>query len=285
MKTQNVFKKYQISGKAPIINLAILFLFGICIMLLLGFLYSSLITIIPIIYFNVFVLFGFSYIIAHICHYLNVTFKIRNKIASMIITAILALIATYFQWVFYLYIISSENITPFNDASYIMDLLLDTGYVIDFIIDLNKVGAWEIGSVTYSGTTLWLFWLGEVILTLGISLKVYYGFDLKPFSEKDNQWYDISKINTDFEFIHIKKNFLEDFYKNPVEALNSLKKGNGTRQSNVYIFSSKSQNTFLISIENSVVNNKGRKESFEVLEPCFLDRTHLREIKENYKVA
>jgi len=282
MKMENVFKKYQISGKAPVTDLSIIFLSGICIMFLLGFLYSCLTTIITIIYFNVFVLFGFSFAIAHISHFLNVTFKIRNKIAAMIITAILSLFATYFQWTFFIYVITFESITPINDLSYIIDLLLDPIYFIDFIIELNSIGAWEIDSVTYTGSSLWLIWLGEVTLTLAISLKIYHKFELKPFSEKDNQWFDKTKILTDFEFIHLKRTFLEDFYKNPAEALMSLKKGNGTRQSNVYIFSTKSQNTFLISIENSIVNKNGRKEPFNVLEPSILNRNHLTSIKEKF---
>jgi len=200
-------------------------------------------------------------------------------------TTILALFATYFQWVFYLYILSSENITPLNDVSYIVDLLLDPMYLIEFINELNKIGAWDIGDVTINGSELWLIWLGEALITLGISLRIYYSFDMKPFSEEDNQWYNKTKINTDFEFINLKKTFLEEFYKNPIVTLNSLKKGDGTRQSNVYVFSSKSQNMFLISIENSIVNKKGRKEYSEVLKPCFLNRNHLIEIKEKFTIV
>ena len=285
MEMKSIFKKYEISGKAPILNLGFIFLLGIFLMFLLGFLYSCLTTIIPIPYFNIFVLFGFSYAIAYISHFLSVIFKIRNKAASIIITTAHVLIATYFQWVFYIYIISFEKITPLNDFSFIADLLLDTRYLIDIIIELNSIGAWEIDSITYTGASLWLIWLGEVILTLTISLRMGNKFELKPFSEKDNQWFNKTKILTDFEYIHLKKTFLEGFYKNPVEALTSLEKGNGSRQSNVYIFSSKSQDTFLISIENSIVTNKGRKECTEILEPCFLNRHQIIGIKENFTIT
>lgn len=106
MNTQNSFKKYKESGIAPPINLVVFFLIGLCSMFLLGFLYSCLITFIPFIYFNVVVLIGFGYIIGYTSRYLNITFKIRNKTASMIMTGVLALFATYFQWVFYIYLIS-----------------------------------------------------------------------------------------------------------------------------------------------------------------------------------
>jgi hypothetical protein len=278
------FKKHQESGIAPPINLSFIFIIGICIMFFLGFFYSALITLIPIIYFNIVILIGFSYTIAYTSYYLNIVFKIRDKTSSMIMTTVLALFATYFQWVFYLYIISSENVTPLNDVSYILDLLLNPTYLIEFIIELNGTGAWEIGDLNINGAELWIIWLGEILITLGISLRIYYNFNIKPFSEKDNQWYNKTKIDTDFEFINLKKTFLEEFYKNPVVALNSLKKGNGTRQSNVYIFSSKNQNSFLISIENSIVNKKGRKEYSEVLEPCSLNKNHLIGIKEKFTI-
>mgnify|MGYP000549827901 CR=1 FL=1 len=285
MEIKSILKRYEVSGKAPTLNLGFIFIIGIFIMFLLGLLYSCLTTFIPIPYFNVFVLLGFSYAIAHIGYFLSHTFKIRNKVVSMVITTILALFATYFQWVFYIYIISSDNITPYNDLSYIIELLLDISYLIDIIFELNSVGVWEFDSVTYTGTSLWLIWLGEVLLTLIFSLKMCNKFELKPFSEKDNQWFYKAKIHTDFEYIHLKRTFLEGFYNNPVEALTSLEKGNGIRQSTVYIFSSKSQDTFLISIENSIVNNKGRKESTEVLEPCFLNRSQLIGIKEKFTIT
>ena len=285
MQMKSILKRYEISGKVPTLNLGFIFLFGIFLMFLLGFLYSCLTTIITVPYFNIFVLFGFSFVIAHISHFLSITFKIRNKVALMVITTTLALFATYFQWVFYIYIISFEKITPLNDLPYIVDLLLDTRYLIDIILELNSVGAWEIDSVTYTGTSLWLIWFGEIILTLTISLRMCNKFELKPFSEKDNQWFNKAQILTDFEFIHLKRTFLEGFYKNPVEALTSLEKGNGIRQSNVYIFSSKSQDTFLISIENSIVTNKGRKECTEILEPCFLNRNQIIGIKEKFTIT
>lgn len=285
MEMKNILKRYEISGKAPTLNLGFIFIIGIFIMFLLGLLYSCLTTFIPIPYFNIFVLLGFSYAIAHIGYFLSNTFKIRNKVASMVITTILALFATYFQWGFFIYIISSEKITPFNDLSYIIDLLLDIRYLIDIIIELNSVGVWEIDSVIYTGTSLWLIWSGEVLLTLILSLRIYHKFALKPFSEKDNQWFHKAKILTDFEYIHLKRTFLDGFYNNPVDALMSLEKGNGIRQSNVYIFSSKSQDTFLISIENSIVNNKGRKEYTEILEPCFLNRNQLIGIKEKFTIT
>jgi len=197
---------------------------------------------------------------------------------------VLALFATYFQWVFYVYIISSYKITPLNDLSYLVELL-DIRVLTNIIIELNNVGAWEIGAVTYSGTSLWLIWLGELILTLLISFKSFNRFELKPFSEKDNQWFNKDKIRTDFEFIHLKKTFLEGFHQHPVEALMALKKGSGTRQSNVYLYSSKSQDTFLISIVNSSATNKGAKENYEVLAPCFLKRHHFIELKDTFKIT
>lgn len=166
-----------------------------------------------------------------------------------------------------------------------MDFIFDPRYIIEMVTKINIEGAWEIGSVTLTGSTLLFIWLGEIIITLGISLRVYNNFDQKPFSEIDNQWYTVTKIRSEFEFIHLKRTFLEEFYKNPSEALNSLDKGNGTRQSNVFIFSSKSKSTYLISIENSIVNNKGRKEYFDILKPCSLDKNHLAGIKEKFTVA
>tara|TARA_R110002073_G_scaffold8207_5_gene45817 strand:+ start:28673 stop:29533 length:861 start_codon:yes stop_codon:yes gene_type:complete len=283
-KEINAFKKYKESGVAPSLNLIAIFSISFVVMFILTFIYSLLITFIPIIYFNIVLVVGFGYVVAYCSRYLNIFFKIRNRIISIALTGIIAVSAIYLQWVFYLYIISGDNINPIDDISIIIDLIINPSLFLDILIELNHFGAWEIGSSTINGSALWFIWLGEALIILLTSLKIYSQFDIKPFSEKDNEWYKAKKVFFDFEYIHLRQTFLESFYVNPAEALASLEKGNGTRQSNVYIFSSKNKSFFLISIENSIVNSKGRKEFSEVLEPCYLDRNHLTTIKEKFAV-
>ena len=283
MSQFNLFRKYTESKTAPFLNLVSFFFTGLIVISVLSFIYSCLITLIPTIYFNVVIVFAFGYTIAYASRYLNLLFKIRHRMMSILMTGVLSLFAVYLQWVMYLYIISND-IKPLQDFSFILELIFRPDFIFYDMNELNKVGAWEIGSTIINGTELWLIWLTEALLIISIPLRLYSLFDVLPFSEKGNQWYKKKTIITDFEYILLKQTFLESFYQNSIESLTKLDKGNGIRYSKINVFSDKNKVSFLISIENVSVDSKGQKEFSDVLEPSYIDRNYYNKLNEEFKI-
>jgi diaminopimelate epimerase len=65
-----------------------------------------------------------------------------------------------------------------------------------------------------------------------------------------------------------------------------LELGNGTRFSNSYLYTSKTESKSLISIENVMVTErgKGKKEVEEIVAPNYVDVNYILQLKAKFKI-
>ena len=197
---------YKESGIAAPLNTALVIFCSLITILFFSYFYSLIINYLPIIYFNIILVIVYGFIISYVSRLFNIIFKIRNRMKSIIITIILSIFAVYFQWVSYLYIISSENFSlfmVFEDLGFFFKILFRPDLVLNNILDINKVGLWSIGTsgIHLNGLFLWLIWLAEAAIIIYVSVKKYTTFNLIPFSEKNNKWFKKEVIDFDFEHI------------------------------------------------------------------------------------
>jgi hypothetical protein len=228
----------------------------------------------------------YGYVVALLSVLFGKIFKLRNKKKTLIITLLTALFAFYCQWISYLYIISSEDVSLFFDPHLYFKLFVIPFDFFEDIVFLNAVGTWEVFSTVFKGNVLWLIWLLELFI---IMASAYFGFSnikTAPFSEIDNKWYKKEIFDSNFETIKLRKNFIEAYKKDPFTAISSLEPGNGIRYANIYIHSSKNKNKVLLSIENVIITErgKGKKDIEEILAPNFIDSTNYMQLKNNYKI-
>jgi hypothetical protein len=285
MATGSPLKKYTESGIAPPLNVAALILVAILVSLALGFAYNVLIQLISFVYVNVIIVFGFGYILGYVSRWLNLLFKIRSKKKSMLITAVIGVLAVYLQWCCFLYIYFTEDLSPIKDFESILGIISRPDLLVETMIEINQYGTWMFRDASINGTILWCIWLGEALLMIAIPLRLYLLFDVLPFSEADNRWYKKSKIDKEFEYILLRKDFLKLFAENPVEGLNSLGKPDYRRYSEVYIYSDKNRRSFLIAIDNVTVDPKGNKDYAEVLPPSQISMEKIRKIQTSFNIV
>ena len=279
-------KFYQESGVANPINLFLTFICTSIIIIPISYFYSLIITYFPLIYFNVVLVVVYGYIIALLSNIFAKVFKIRNKKKTLIITLLSALFAFYCQWVSYLYIILNENVTIFFEPNLYFKMFSLPFQNLQNILAINEFGSWEIFSTVFKGNILWVIWILEFSIILATS---YFGFlkmSVNPFSEIDNKWYKKEVFNFDFEAIKLRKDFIKNYQENPFEAINNLESGNGIRYSNIYIYSSKSKNKILLSIDNIMVTErgKGKKDIEEILAPNYIDSNIAIQLKNKFKI-
>ncbi|WP_248723719.1 hypothetical protein [Seonamhaeicola sp. ML3] len=290
MNPQTVF--YKESGIAPPINLSLYFICSSIVILIFSFFYSLIITFLPIIYFNFLIVIAYGFIVSFVSRGFKAIFKIRNRKLSITATIILAVLAVYFQWVCYLFIVSFEDFKPgllISEFGFFINILGRPDLVIEYITDINKIGLWSLGlsnPIPLTGIALWLVWLAEAAITIYVSWNNFQNFNEIPFSEKDNKWFKKETLDFDFERIPFKKNFIEDFTGNPSDTLINLGKGDGLRHAKVSIFSSDTEPKSLITVDNIVVTQrgKGKRDVTKVLEYCYVDNMHLMKIKDNFRI-
>jgi hypothetical protein len=277
---------YTESGIAPLINIFFCFVISCVVIVPISYFYSLLITYMPFIYLNLVIVILYGYTISLIVNTFSRFFKIRNKKKTIALTLLVGLVAIYEQWISYLYIITSEDVTLFFDIKTYFGMLLRPDYLFFEIIELNKFGAWELFSILFKGSTLWIIWVLEILMTLFASYFGIINTKNPPFSENDNNWYKKHTLDSDFEPIKLKNNFIEEYEKNPFIAICSLGKSDFTRYSKIYIYSSASETRNLISIENVLVTEKGsgKKEFNEILAPHYIDNNYMIQLKQNFRL-
>jgi len=285
MTTTSPLRKYTESGIAPPLNILGLLIVALAASLALGFVYNVLIQFISFVYVNVLILFGFGYALGYLSRWLNLLFKIRSKKISIIITAIISILTVYIQWACFMYIYFTEDLTPFQDIEAILRILSQPNLLIETIIEINTYGTWIISETPINGSILWWIWLGEALLLIAIPLRLYMLFDIIPFSEADNRWYKKNKIDKEFEYIVLRKDFIKSFAENPVESLRDLGKADPLRYSNVYIYSDKNMRSFLIEIENVTVDRKARKDYLEVLPPSHIRIEEIKQLETSFNIV
>lgn len=277
---------YKESGVASPFSVILSFTASSLCMIVLSYFYSLIITFLPFVYFNIILVILYGYSSSLIANAFNTLFKIRNRKKSIIIVIAVAAIAFYSQWVSYLYIISSPEVSLSIDFDYYLSIFSSPNLNLQNIIELGQIGSWEMLSITFNGFLLWSIWFCEMALIL---CAAYYGVSNmrnKPFSESDNTWFKRNAFDLEFEAIKLRKNFISDYERNPFEAITSLEKPDAIRYSKIYIYSSKSETKNLISIENVFMSEggKSKKEIEEIIAPHYIDTNYIIQLKQKYSV-
>ena len=277
---------YKESGIAPPINLLACFLTSTLIIIPVSYFFSLIITYMPFIYLNMVLVILFGYSISLIVNSISKLFKIRNRNKKVGLTLIVTLFGFYANWVSYFYLITTEKVTLFFDISTYINYYLRPDLIVLNILELSKFGTWEIFSITFKDSALWIVWIAEFLI---IILTSYYGIIKAkeiPFSENDNKWYKKHTIDTDFEPIKFRNDFIDKYSENPFEAICSLGKSDFTRFSKIYVYSSDSETRNLISIDNVLISEggKGKKEYDEILAPNYIDSNYMIQLRQKFKL-
>ncbi len=282
---------YKESGIAAPLSITLVILCSLITILFFSYFYSFLINYLPIIYFNIVLVVIYGFIISFTCRIFHVVFKIRNRKKSIIITTLLSIFGVYFQWVSYLFIISSENFSlfmVFDNLEFFFEILFRPDLVLKNIIDISKIGLWSIGTsrINLNGIFLWLIWLVEATIIVYVSIKKFTTFNQIPFSEKDNKWFKKELIDFDFEHISFKKDFVENFASNPIESIESLKRGDGIRHSKVAMYTSETESKNIVTIDNIIITQrgKGKKDITNVLKLCYVDNLFSSQIRTKHRI-
>lgn len=277
---------YKESGIALPINLGLSILISSLLIIPFSYLYSLAITFLPFIYFNIVIVVVYGYVIAFISNFINSLLKIRNRKKSIIAVLIVALISIYSQWVSYIYILFSEQVDLFFNIDIYLDFFINPILLVKDIIMLNELGSWEMFSIIFKGTPLLLIWVSEILITLFSTYFVMVYLKPKPFSETDNNWFKKNVFEMEFDAIKLRKDFIKEYTENPFEAINNLGSGNGIRYSKINIYTSKSENKNLLSIDNVMITERGegKKNIEEIIAPHYVDSNYIVQLKQKFKV-
>ncbi len=255
---------YVESGNIDLKKQIISYLFGFLTALIFGFLYNILITIIPIVYFQVFITLVVSASLGIICRILIRFSDNRNKKSQMKHAVFVGFFANFFQ-------LSAYVITTYNNALpsfevYISQLFYFISPINLFsaLYEINQVGTWYIASVPFNGVLLTIIWIIEFLLIMAGPILAIYISKGYPYSELQKTWYKRYVLFKDFETIAASDSFVFEFAKNPKFNIDNLQKGTGNRHTKIHVYFLKNEEYQYLTFEKVYVSKNGRGEEKKV---------------------
>ncbi len=275
---------FKMSGRSPLLGVALTLGFGIMFGIILSFLYTFLVVTIQFPYFNLFILLGYGMALGYITLYATRLGKIRNKKQAIFLALVVGIFAYYFQWVSFLNFFFTGN-HDFEGYQESLGSLPSAGLLLFILNEVNSMGTWLVFDVVLNGPALWFFWIFEMVFILGLPPLMVYRYPIIPFSEELNSWYRKYTLKYQFESIATQQAFRKEFKINVPETINKLNYGAPTRYSEVVVYFLERENVQFVSVENVFIEDRGKgktnRSSVIHLQP--INTTEAKQLMEEYR--
>lgn len=283
MNQNNYF--YEESGNINFLSSAISFLICGFLALVFGYVYSSLISIIPIVYANFLLTIVFGVSIAYLVKILVRLTHNRYRKSQMILALFTGIMANYFQWTTYILFLYNGGIPSINELFQNLHWLVVPENMFHNIIEINKFGSWGIFGIPFNGFVLTFIWILEALIIAGIPVLLIYKSNTFPYSEDLNKWYPKFTILKDFESISFMDSLTKSLLVEPISAIESLGKGHGLRHSKLHLYYLENEENQYLSFENIFVEQQGKGKTTKTLmiNNFLISKQVAMELKEKYE--
>lgn len=256
MGSNNSF--YKESGNISALGLALSFLICSLLSLFLGYVYTAITILIPIIYFNFLITLGFGGILGIACKLIIRISHNRNRTSQFVQAIIIGILANYFQWITYIvYAYNGEFPALTKYLSY-LSLLNDQGSLFQAIIEINRIGMWSIFGLTFNGFALTIVWIFEALIIMAVPVISIYYFKSYPYSETLSKWYPKYTLFKDFESVAAVNMLLNGLQENPLKTIHEMGNGSGVRHTKIHLFYLKDENKQYLSFEKIYIEGQGK---------------------------
>lgn len=147
----------------------------------------------PYIYLTILVACGYGLVLGLIAGKFIKALKLRNPSLAGFAMLIGGAIFTYFKWAFYVFM-DLEKYSDYwglTEKVPLLNILKKPQALWEVIVAINEEGRWGIGrsATTYvNGTFLWVVWIAEAALLIGLPIFLAMIRCGEPFIEKENEW-------------------------------------------------------------------------------------------------
>ncbi len=189
---------YEPSGAVGPLGVIACLAVGPPIAWVLGLIYAYLIFYIPFVYLNFLITVGLGFAMGLVAIGCIRTGHVRSPFAGFGMGLFLGGLALWFQWSRWMAIFTEHTIDTYSP------LLLGASMAVT-----ASEGAWSILSVTPTGLVLWVIWLVEAGIILGIPAVVALGATSDPYCERCKVWLKTSSTIGPFVPLRDPEAFVE----------------------------------------------------------------------------
>ncbi|HPR64099.1 MAG TPA: hypothetical protein PK014_07725 [Thermoanaerobaculia bacterium] len=203
---------YKLSGKVEPMGFILMILFGLLTSTILGIIYAYIIYYLPFIYLNFFITILYGAAIGLSVGYGGKIGLSRSAKTYMILGLLFGLLGEYVQWSQTVSILSSGEVSIASPA-----------HLFSVLKIIASEGAWSIFGWTPRGVALYLIWLIEGGMIVGIaalmSMTVING---KVFCEKCKKWLTVSRVLGPYQMVSDLGGLVVQFENGNFDSLGNL---------------------------------------------------------------
>lgn len=249
---------YQESGQINPLKQSLSYMICIGVALVLGYLYSIAIMVIPIVYLNFLITLGFGLVLGFISKSLIRFSHNRSKMSQMIQAITIGFLANYFQWTAYISYAYNGIIPSFS--LYLSDLqwIIIPENFFTAIGEINRVGVWSMFGITFNGFGLASIWFVEFLIIVAGPIIAVFKTNIYPYSELLSKWYPKYTLFKDFEALSTGKKMMNDLKSDTLKAIESLGKGTGLRHTKIHLYYLKGEEKQYLTFEKIFIEEQGK---------------------------
>ena len=176
---------YSHSGRVPASGLVISLVGGSIIASGLALVYAYFDAVMPFIYFNIVASALLGLICGMVTGKLLVRGKVRNNTVGALAGLAVGFVALYVAWAAWPHALFDRFAWDIRFAH----LLTSPGSLWATITFINQHGAWKFGNTAPTGVFLWVTWLAEALIIVGMSIvNARRSVAAEPFCESCQNW-------------------------------------------------------------------------------------------------
>ncbi|VAX42353.1 hypothetical protein MNBD_PLANCTO02-569 [hydrothermal vent metagenome] len=206
---------YKPSGRIPIVGVVVTVAAGMACAAVLGCIYGAISFYNPFIYVNFLGALGVGFLPAIVIAKVAYWGKIRNNPFLMVLGIITGLVALYFSWVGYLFVLFVSGGVFELSLMNAVALAVSPLGVGSIILRLAENGSWSMMGYTPTGIVLYILWVVEAGIIIVINSISTTGNE-EPFCEDCKVWTeardDTPLLQKQNQF-ELKKNLEQENYK------------------------------------------------------------------------
>ena len=258
-------------------------LFGVLSLLIalfvVGYVYQFAMSIVPIIYLNVLICAGTSYLISLILRLVFRLAKIRSFKVRLYLIATAILAFTYFQWSAFLGSLLSEEFLGLGAYLESLTLIFNADLIVALFKELYTYGTFSIGSIQHGipvnqslYVVLWIIEFGLLALFSALLIKKY---GVLPFSENTGKWYPKYLLEDNFKVAWSEQAVLEGIKeKGLLEYLEEHKYGDAIKHLKFFVYYLEEEHQAYLTVEKHQIadRGKGKKEVSPLIENLRIDK-------------
>jgi len=227
-------------------------------------LYAFIIDVMPLVYANVLIAFGFAIVLSYIGYYGSYFWHCYTKKQYRVFVLGVVFIGWYFQWIqhiLYVYL-GNEGLAAPGNFFY---LLINPIAFLQAVAEVYSFGTYSVFGIQITQEGLIPVWILELVILLLVPLGMMRKFPMPPYLPEKKQWFTKHQFTGFLNYVAAPSALKAELASEDAAAFEKLGKGYRNKYSEVYLFVLPDYGAAYITLWNVKYDRSGKNKDRDLL--------------------